>query len=106
MGAIRGWSGSVVDLNKHPFTVIGVAPAEFHGTELILWPDFFVPMVNEEQVEGYSFLDKRYNHGLFVIGEMKPGVTLQQASNDLNTIAAQNGETVSARRTTGSGFDW
>jgi predicted permease len=81
--------GSVVDLNKHPFTVIGVTPAEFHGTELFLWPDFFVPMVNEEQLEGYSFLVKRYNHGLFVIGEMKPGVTLQQASNDLNTVAAQ-----------------
>ncbi|MGA9983082.1 MAG: ABC transporter permease [Acidobacteriaceae bacterium] len=80
--------GSVVDLNKHPFTVIGVAPAEFHGTELFLWPDFFVPIVNEEQLEGYSFLVKRYNHGLFVIGEMKPGVTLQQASNDLNTVAA------------------
>ena len=81
--------GSVVDLNKHPFTVIGVTPAEFHGTELFLWPDFFVPMVNEEQLEGYSFLVKRYNHGLFVIGEMKPGVTVQQASNDLNTVAAQ-----------------
>ncbi|MGB9031257.1 MAG: ADOP family duplicated permease, partial [Acidobacteriaceae bacterium] len=81
--------GSVVDLNKNPFTVIGVAPAEFHGTELFLWPDFFVPMVNEQQLEGYSFLDKRYNHGLFVIGEIKPGVTLQQASNDLNTVAAQ-----------------
>ncbi len=81
--------GSVVDLNKHPFTVIGVTPAEFHGTELFLWPDFFVPMVNEEQLEGYSFLVKRFNHGLFVIGEIKPGVTLQQASNDLNTVAAQ-----------------
>ncbi|MGC2299681.1 MAG: ABC transporter permease, partial [Acidobacteriaceae bacterium] len=81
--------GSVVDLNKHPFTVIGVAPPEFHGTELFLWPDFYVPIVNEEQLEGYSFLVKRYNHGLFVVGEMKPGVTLQQATNDLNTVGAQ-----------------
>ena len=48
--------GMALDLNKHPFTVIGVAPAEFHGTELFLWPDFFVPIVNEEQLEGYSFL--------------------------------------------------
>jgi hypothetical protein len=64
--------GSVVDLNKHPFTVIGVTPAEFHGTEMFLWPDFWAPMINEEQIEGYSFLVKRYNHGLFVVGEMKP----------------------------------
>lgn len=81
--------GMTLDLNKHPFTVIGVAPAEFHGTEMFLWPDFFVPMVNEEQIEGYSYLEKRYNHGLFVIGELKPGVTVQQASTDLNTVAAR-----------------
>ncbi len=81
--------GSTVDLNKHPFTVIGVAPTEFHGTELFFWPDFWVPMVNEDQLEGYSYLTKRYNHGLFVIGELKPGVTVQQASNDLNRVAAQ-----------------
>jgi predicted permease len=81
--------GSTVELNKHPFTIIGVAPAAFHGTELFMWPDFFVPMVNEEQIEGYSYLEKRFNHGLFVIGELKPGVTAQQGSDNLNAIAAQ-----------------
>ncbi len=81
--------GTTIDLNKHPFTVIGVAAPQFHGTELFLWPDFWVPMVNEEQVEGYSYLSKRYNHGLFVVGELKPGVTMQQTSNDLNTVAAR-----------------
>ncbi|HEY1809643.1 MAG TPA: ABC transporter permease, partial [Acidobacteriaceae bacterium] len=81
--------GMTVDLNKHPFTVIGVTPPQFHGTELFLWPDFFVPMVNEEQIEGYSYLEKRFNHGLFVIGDPRPGVTVQQATNDLNTVAAR-----------------
>ena len=81
--------GMTVDLNKHPFTIIGVAPPEFHGTEMFLWPDFFVPMVNEEQIEGYSYLEKRYNHSLFVLGELKPGVTPQQATADLNTVAAR-----------------
>ena len=81
--------GTTIDLNKHPFTVIGVAAPEFHGTELFLWPDFWVPMVNEEQIEGYSYLTKRYNHGLFVVGELKPGVTMQQASSDLADVAAQ-----------------
>lgn len=81
--------GTTVDLNKHPFTVIGVAAPEFHGTELFLWPDFWVPMENEEQLEGYNYLTKRYNHGIFVVGELKPGVTVEQASNDLNTVAAQ-----------------
>ena len=81
--------GTKVDVNKQPFTVIGVAPPAFHGTELFLWPSFFVPIVNEQQLEGYDFLNKRYNHGTFVIGLLKPGVTEQQALSDLNGVAAQ-----------------
>jgi hypothetical protein len=26
--------GASVDIDKHPFTVIGVAPSGFHGTDL------------------------------------------------------------------------
>jgi predicted permease len=84
-----GVVGTTIDLNKHPFTVIGVAPATFNGTELMLWPDFWVPMVNEEQIEGYSYLEKRFNHGLWVVGAIKPGVTPQQAAENLNAIAIQ-----------------
>jgi predicted permease len=81
--------GTTVDLNKHPFTVIGVAPKSFNGTEIFFWPEFWVPMINEEQIEGYSFLVKRGNHGLFVIGMLKPGVTPRQAEDNLNTVARQ-----------------
>jgi len=81
--------GKKVDVNKQPFTVIGVAPPAFHGTELFLWPDFFVPMMNEQQLEGYDFLQKRYNHGIFVIGLLKPGVTDKQALGDMNGVAGQ-----------------
>jgi predicted permease len=79
--------GMTVDVNKHPFTIIGVAPRTFNGTEVFLWPDFWMPIVNEEQVEGYSFLVKRGNHGLFVLGMLKPGVMLTQATDDLNAVA-------------------
>ena len=81
--------GAKVDLNKHPFTIIGVAPKSFNGTELFFWPDFWIPMVNEEQVEGYSYLTKRMNHGLFVIGMAKPGITPRQATDNLNAVASQ-----------------
>ena len=50
----RGVIGRVVQLNKHPFTIIGVAPPEFHGTLVFFTPDFFVPLVNEEQIEGWQ----------------------------------------------------
>ena len=41
----RGVVGRIVQLNKHPFTIIGVAPPAFHGTLLFFNPDFFVPIV-------------------------------------------------------------
>ena len=55
----RGVVGRVVQLNKHPFTIIGVTPPEFHGTLLFFSPDFFVPIVNQEQVEGRNVLNAR-----------------------------------------------
>lgn len=84
---------SVINLDKHPYTVIGVAPANFHGTELFMWPDFWVPMVNEEQLEGGSFLNERGDHQIYVIGRLKAGVDPQQAGENLNNIAKQLSKT-------------
>jgi predicted permease len=81
--------GMKVDVNKHPFTIVGVAPRTFNGTELFFWPDFWVPMVNEQQTNGYDYLNKRMNHGLFVIGMVKPGVTIHQATDNLNAVCRQ-----------------
>ena len=81
--------GATVRLNQHPFTVIGIAPASFHGTDLFLWPDFWMPMVNERQVEGYDFLNKRFNHGIWIIGLLKPGASMAQATDNLDAVAAR-----------------
>jgi len=85
----RGVVGRVVQLNKHPFTILGVAPLEFRGTLLIVFPDFWVPLVNQEQVEGMNVLDARGNRGLLmVLGHLKAGVTPAQAVADLNSIGS------------------
>jgi predicted permease len=81
--------GAIVELDKHPFTIIGVTPRTFNGTELFFWPDFFIPMINEEQIEGYNFLIKRGNHGIYAIGMLKPGVTPRQATDNLIAVAHQ-----------------
>ena len=84
-----GVIGTTVELNRHPFTVIGVAPAAFHGTERFVWPDYWMPMANEEQMEGFDYLHSRTSITVTVIGRLKPGVTPHQATDNLNSIAAQ-----------------
>jgi predicted permease len=85
----RGVVGRVVQLNKHPFTILGVAPPEFRGTLLIVFPDFWVPLVNQEQVEGLNVLNARGSRGiLMVLGHLKAGVTPSQAVADLNSIGS------------------
>lgn len=85
----RGVVGKVVRLNKHPFTIIGVAPPQFRGTLLFFPGDFFVPIVNQEQVDGASLLNGRSNRWIGeVIGHLKPGVTPAEAIADLNSIGS------------------
>ncbi len=81
--------GRVVQLNKHPFSVVGVAPRTFYGTLLFFTPDFFVPIVDQPEIAGSSCLNDRGNRCVFqVLGHLKPGVTPVQASADLSSIAA------------------
>ncbi len=81
--------GKTVRLNKQPYSVIGVAPKDFNGTEHFFWPELWVPIQNEEQIEGYSWLDSRGNSNSWDVGRLKPGVTVAQANADLSRIAAQ-----------------
>jgi predicted permease len=81
-----GVIGTTVRLNKDRVTVIGVAPASFHGTERLLWPDYFIPMVNYFE---RNYLQDRTGRPLVVLGRLKPGVTPQEASENLSAIAAQ-----------------
>jgi len=82
--------GRTVRLGKEPFTIIGVAPKGFGGTLLFGSPQFFMPIVNQEQVDGQDLLHARANvQGIFeMLGRLKPGVTPAQGAADLNGIAA------------------
>ena len=83
-----GVIGRIIQVNKHPFTVLGVAQPDFRGTELVYKPDFWVPIVNQEQIEGYNQLTSRSNRSQLILGHLKTGVTQQQAAADLNSVAA------------------
>lgn len=85
----RGIVGRVVQLNKYPYTILGVAPPDFRGTLVFFSPQFFVPMVQQEQTEGWSGLNERGNPSVLVImGHLKNGVTPAQATADINSIGS------------------
>jgi predicted permease len=84
----RAAVGRVVQIDKHPFTILGVAPPKFGGTLLFVNPDFYMPIVNEEQAGADNTLNTRSNiHGIFeVFGHLKPGVTPAQATAEVNSV--------------------
>jgi predicted permease len=79
--------GRVVRLNTIPYTIVGVAPQDFRGTELFFAPGIFGALVDQDQMFGYESLKYRGSHSIWVIGHLKAGVTPAQATGDLNTIA-------------------
>ena len=82
----RSVVGRVVRLNRHPFTILGVAPKDFNGTLMFFNPAMFVPLV-EHPVLGNNDLTTRGDPWVFdVIGYLKPGVSEAQAVADLNGI--------------------
>jgi predicted permease len=87
-GGDRSVVGRTVQLNKHPYTILGVAPRDFYGTELFYAPDFWVPLVDQGQVDGWNGLKSRSNRDMEVVGHLKAAVTPAQATTDLNSVAA------------------
>ncbi len=84
-----GVVGRTVQLDKHPFTILGVAPPAFHGTLLFFSPDVILPIVNESQIDGSDLLNARGTRWIFmVLGHLKAGVTPAQAVADLNSIGS------------------
>jgi predicted permease len=85
----RGIVGRFVQLNKHPFTVVGVAPPAFHGTLVFFHPDVFVPIINAGQINGESDLNTRSKRWVFqTLGHVRTGVTLAHSTADLNSIGS------------------
>jgi predicted permease len=83
-----GVVGRTVEINRHTFTILGVAPHEFRGTELIYAPDLWAPIVDQLAIEGSNTLDSRPDRSFWLIGRLKTQVTASQAESDLNGIAA------------------
>lgn len=83
-------NGKEILVNGRSYTVIGIAPPGFSGTEIIAAPEIWFPMAMQAQLEvSDGWLTKRGVENIFVQGRLKPGVSTPQAQAALNAIAAQ-----------------
>ncbi|HET8675194.1 MAG TPA: ABC transporter permease, partial [Blastocatellia bacterium] len=89
-GGDAGVLGRSLIINGRSFTVIGVAPRGFYGTEVISAPEMWFPMAMQAQIEvGNDWLNEREAENVFLQGRLKAGVSREQAEATLNSIAAQ-----------------
>jgi len=75
--------GQAVTLNDKAYTVVGVLPA---GFRFVRESDVYVPL---GQVDPVQLQDRKVHSGIFVIGRLKPGVTLDQARSDMALVQGQ-----------------
>ena len=82
--------GKTILLNGTKFTVIGVAPDSFPGMLTFGHPDFYMPLamarVFSTNIQK-NFFEDRDDRELRVMARLKPGVTLEQARNELAVLA-------------------
>ncbi len=82
--------GKTVYLNNNSFTVIGITPEGFTGTDLGRFPEIFVPMQMSAQL-GFEpgFTTSRNTRQFSVMGRLKPNVSETQADASLSLLAGQ-----------------
>lgn len=76
--------GRTIDLNQHPFTVIGVAPPLFQGANTGLQMDVWAPLMMEHELStNYDSIHDRNDKWLDTLGVLAPGATVAQAQQEL-----------------------
>src|SRR5262245_29226256 len=84
--------GRAITLNTRSFTVIGVAPAEFHGVRRGLSPDVYVPIQMIMQAwpaRRPDDLNNRNFSWLSLMGRLKSGVTREQAQTAMSALSSR-----------------
>jgi len=84
---------STIRLNGSPFTVIGVAAAEFEGTDVGIPRDLWVPIMMKPTITPtWDALDDERYAWFYLFGRLKPGVTLEKAQAAMKVLYRQRQE--------------
>ena len=79
--------GKPVRVNSALMTVIGIAPRGFFGVNVGRNPDVYVPLAMKAEITPtWDRYDDRTAHFLHILGRLKPGMTIKQASPSLQVI--------------------
>lgn len=79
--------GQKILLNDAPYTVVGILPPNFRDLNLGNEVDVWVPMMMASSVLGPPYLENRRGRWLHSIGRLKPGVSFEQARQEMERIA-------------------
>jgi predicted permease len=90
LNADTGVIGRTVAVNGHPFTVIGVAPAEFRGIYTPIVTDAWVPLMmrGELRPEIARDLGDPSHSWLQLFGRLSDGVSSEAAARELSALTA------------------
>jgi predicted permease len=76
--------GQTIEINEHPYTIVGVTPAVFQGSQTGVRTDVWVPIMMQAQLNPLGdLLHDHHQFWLLGFGRLKPGVTLQQAQQEM-----------------------
>lgn len=79
--------GQTISVNQRTFTIVGVAPPPFQGTQTGLRTDLFVPVMMAQQLLPNGDLIHDYHFfWLPALGRLKPGIPLEQAQQELTVL--------------------
>ncbi len=78
--------GARLIVDDQPFTILGVAPAGFHGIEVGSAFDVAIPICTSPAMGGRGH-ERRDVFWLTMIGRLKPGLTVTQASAQMNALS-------------------
>lgn len=85
-GADPSIIGRTIQINLHPYTIVGVTAKGFHGCKTGLRADVFIPLGNARQVWGWPTVDDRSASWLNTLATLRPGVDQRQVDNELNVL--------------------
>src|ERR1700691_5685963 len=79
--------GKTLRINEQPFTIIGVAPAVFQGTQTGLRAELWVPLMMQAGLDSNrDKLQIRSETWLMLMGRLAPGVSRAQAQAEMDLL--------------------